>query len=41
MGEKIIGFHAIEEGLKRAASGLFSILCVEWGQHPDTERQAQ
>jgi len=42
MGEKIIGFHAIEEGLKRAASGSVLYLVRGMGSNTQTlERQAQ
>ena len=42
MGEKIIGFHAIEEGLKRASSGSVLYLCRGMGSQTQAlERQAQ
>jgi len=42
MGEKIIGVHAIEEGLKRAAAGSVLYLCRGMGSHTQAlERQAQ
>ncbi|MGE4454217.1 MAG: 23S rRNA (guanosine(2251)-2'-O)-methyltransferase RlmB [Sphaerochaeta sp.] len=42
MGEKIIGFHAIEEGLKRAASGSVLYIARGMGGHTqDLERQAR
>ncbi|MGE4585579.1 MAG: 23S rRNA (guanosine(2251)-2'-O)-methyltransferase RlmB [Sphaerochaeta sp.] len=42
MGEKIIGVHAIEEGLKRAAAGSVLYLCRGMGGHTQAlERQAQ
>jgi len=41
MGEKIFGFHAIEESLKQAASGSVLYLCRGMGGHTDAlERQA-
>ncbi|NCC90724.1 MAG: 23S rRNA (guanosine(2251)-2'-O)-methyltransferase RlmB, partial [Spirochaetia bacterium] len=42
MGEKIIGVHAIEEGLKRAASGSILYISRGMGAHTEAlERQAQ
>lgn len=42
MGEKIIGFHAIEEGLKQAGSGSVLYLCRGLGKQTQSlERQAQ
>ena len=42
MGEKIIGFHAIEEGLKKATSGSILYLCRGMGSQTQAlERQAQ
>jgi 23S rRNA (guanosine2251-2'-O)-methyltransferase len=41
MGEKIIGFHAIEEGLKKASSGSVLYIARGMGGHTqDLERQA-
>ncbi|HKL58921.1 MAG TPA: 23S rRNA (guanosine(2251)-2'-O)-methyltransferase RlmB, partial [Sphaerochaeta sp.] len=41
MGEKIFGFHAIEESLKQAASGSVLYLCRGMGGHTEAlERQA-
>lgn len=34
MGEKIIGFHAIEEGLKKASSGSVLYIAREWVDIP-------
>ncbi len=42
MGEKIIGFHAIEEGLKKASSGSVLYIARGMGGHTqDLERQAR
>jgi len=41
MGEKIFGFHAIEESLKQATSGSILYLCRGMGGHTEAlERQA-
>lgn len=42
MGEKIFGFHAIEEGLKQASAGSTLYLCRGMGGHTaELERQAR